>query len=213
MEPAGNTRFDREGAWVREDLVKSEEVLDARAELTTDFLRLDLEKSVRAAHVEFVKRSTPKPHAPYPGESIRRAPTFANATPFAEPLAPDVWRNLHDRFFGDLRAVELTSQLVARYIDSRQQEEAENATINRELAVLKRMFSIARQSTPPKVNGIPYIAMLREDNTRTGFLESKQHDALASQTGKVGLWLRAMFETGYTYGGGMRSCWRYVCAR
>jgi integrase len=103
-------------------------------------------------------------------------------------------------FFGLLRAVEVASQLVARYIDSRQQEGAENATINRELAALKRMFSLARQSTPPKVTGVPYIAMLREDNIRTGFLESKQHDSLAAATGKIGLWLRAMFEVGYTYG-------------
>lgn len=103
-------------------------------------------------------------------------------------------------FFGVLRAVEVTSDLVARYIDFRQQERAENATINRELAALKRMFNLARRSTPPKVAGVPYIAMLRECNIRTGFLESKQHDSLAAATGKVGLWLRAMFEVGYTYG-------------
>jgi integrase len=103
-------------------------------------------------------------------------------------------------FFGSLRAVEITSQLVAHYIDDRQHEGAENATINRELAALKRMFNLARQSTPPKVNAVPYIAMLREDNIRTGFLESKQHDSLAGETGKIGLWMRAMFETGYTYG-------------
>jgi len=103
-------------------------------------------------------------------------------------------------FFGVLRAVEVTSQLVARYIDSRQHEGAENATINRELAALKRMFNLARQSTPPKVTAVPYIAMLREDNIRTGFLESTQHDTLAAATGKIGLWLRAMFEVGYTYG-------------
>jgi integrase len=103
-------------------------------------------------------------------------------------------------FFGALRAIEVTSQLAARYIDARQQEEAENATINRELAALKRMFNLARQSTPPKVQSVPYIAMLRENNIRTGFLESKQHDCLAAETGKIGLWLRAMFETGYTYG-------------
>jgi site-specific recombinase XerD len=101
-------------------------------------------------------------------------------------------------FFGVLRAVQLTSQLVAQYIDSQQQEKAENATINRELAALKRMFNLARQSTPPKVSSVPYIAMLKEDNIRTGFLESKQHDSLAAETGKIGLWLRAMFETGYT---------------
>jgi hypothetical protein len=42
-------------------------------------------------------------------------------------------------------------------------------------------------STPPKVNSVPYIAMLRENNIRTGFLESKQHDSLAAATGKIGL--------------------------
>jgi integrase len=110
------------------------------------------------------------------------------------------WKLHLKPFFGVLRAVEVTSQLVARYIDLRQQEEAENATINRELAALKRMFNLARQSTPPKVQSVPYIAMLKEDNIRTGFLESKQHDGLAAETGKVGLWLRAVFETGYTYG-------------
>ncbi len=110
------------------------------------------------------------------------------------------WKLHIEPFFGALRAIEVTSQLVARYIDSRQQEGAENATINRELAALKRMFNLARQSTPPKVQSVPYIAMLRENNIRTGFLESKQHDSLAAETGKIGLWLRAMFETGYTYG-------------
>jgi integrase len=103
-------------------------------------------------------------------------------------------------FFGLLRAVEVSSQLVATYIDQRQQENAENATINRELAALKRLFRLAQRSTPPKVNHVPYIAMLKENNTRTGFLESKQHDALAAETGKIGLWLRAMFEVGYTFG-------------
>jgi integrase len=103
-------------------------------------------------------------------------------------------------FFGLLRAVEVSSQLVASYIDTRQQEGAENATINRELAALKRLFRLAQQSTPPKVRTVPYIAMLKENNTRTGFLESKQHDALAAETGRIGLWLRAMFEVGYTYG-------------
>jgi len=110
------------------------------------------------------------------------------------------WKLHLEPFFGAMRAIDVTSQLVARYIDARQQEGAENATINRELAALKRMFNLARQSTPPKVQSVPYIAMLRENNIRTGFLESKQHDNLAAETGKIGLWLRAMFETGYTYG-------------
>jgi integrase len=103
-------------------------------------------------------------------------------------------------FFGVLRAVEVSSSLVARYIDSRQQGSAANATINRELAALKRMFNLARQATPPKVNSVPYIAMLKENNVRTGFLEGKEHEKLAAECARVGIWLRSMFEVGCTYG-------------
>jgi integrase len=110
------------------------------------------------------------------------------------------WKLHLEPFFGAQRAAQVTSSLVTQYVDARQQEGAENATINRELAALKRMFNLARQSTPPKVTSTPYIALLREDNIRTGFLESSQHDRLALETGKFGLWLRAMFEVGYTYG-------------
>jgi integrase len=77
---------------------------------------------------------------------------------------------------------------------------AENAAINRELA---RRNGCSTWRTGPlrrKSTQFPYIAMLRENNIRTGFLESKQHDILAAETGKIGLWLRVMFETGCTYG-------------
>ncbi len=108
------------------------------------------------------------------------------------------WEKHLKPFFGELRAIEVTSSLVTKYVDLRQEEGAENATINRELAALKRLFTLGRRAN--KVSNVPWIAMLREDNRRTGFLESKQHDALATATAKVGLWLRAMFETAYTFG-------------
>jgi integrase len=42
--------------------------------------------------------------------------------------------------------------------------------------------------------------MLAEDNVRIGFLETSQYEKLASSTAERGLWLRAIFECGYTYG-------------
>jgi integrase len=48
---------------------------------------------------------------------------------------------------------------------------AANATINRELAALKRMLNLGAQSTPPKVDRVPHISMLKENNTRKGFFE------------------------------------------
>jgi integrase len=110
------------------------------------------------------------------------------------------WKLHLKPFFGYKRAVEVSSDLVEKYIDQRLEEDAKPATINRELAALKRMFNLAHESTPPKVVMVPYIKTLKERNTRVGFLNSKQHDALAASTGRIGLWFRAIFEVGYTWG-------------
>lgn len=110
------------------------------------------------------------------------------------------WRLHLKPFFGGLRAVQVTTQLVDRYKVHRREQGAENATINRELAALKRMFSIARRSTPPKVAQVPYIATLKEDNVRTGFVEPAEYDRLVVQAARFGLWLRTLVELGYSYG-------------
>lgn len=103
-------------------------------------------------------------------------------------------------FFGYMRAGNISTDLIHRYIEKRQAEEARNATINRELAVLKRMFNLGLRAIPPKVHFVPPIPRLREDNVRKGFLDEAQREKLSAECGKVGLWLRAMFEIACTYG-------------
>ena len=51
-----------------------------------------------------------------------------------------------------------------------------NATINRELSTLKRMFNLAIQAG--KLLAKPHIEMLDEDNIRQGFFERAQFDAV-----------------------------------
>jgi integrase len=71
--------------------------------------------------------------------------------------------------FGMDKALDITTDRVNTHIAHRQQEGAKNGTINRELAALKRMFSLAIQAE--KLSSKPYIPTLEENNARQGFLD------------------------------------------
>jgi integrase len=109
-----------------------------------------------------------------------------------------VWKHHLDAAFGDHPAAALDADRISIYVAGRQMKSAKNATINRELAALKRMYKLGKKAG--KVRDCPYIPHLEERNVRKGFVKDNQYEALARETGRVGLWLRAMFELGYTYG-------------
>jgi len=71
--------------------------------------------------------------------------------------------------FGLERAIDITTDQIKAYARTRQREGAANASINRELAALKRMFSLAVQDG--RLSATPYIPKLHEDNARQGFVD------------------------------------------
>jgi integrase len=99
--------------------------------------------------------------------------------------------------FGNMRAVDVGTLQVRRYISARRREEAANATINRELAALKRAFNLAAESDPPLVTRVPHIPMLAEDNVRTGFLE---HDQFIKLKAALPKYLQPLLVVGYYTG-------------
>jgi integrase len=79
-------------------------------------------------------------------------------------------------FFGPRPAMQVSSADVTKYRVQRLDAGAAPATINRELAALKRMFSLAVKGE--RLQRMPYIEMLKENNARRGFFERAQFEAV-----------------------------------
>jgi len=100
--------------------------------------------------------------------------------------------------FGQMRASEFTTKALNAYIAKRKELGRKNATINRELAHLRRAFNLGYKNDPPLVARVPYIPALNEkDNVREGFLEADKYrlilDALTDD-------VKPVFVVGYHLG-------------
>jgi hypothetical protein len=73
-------------------------------------------------------------------------------------------------FFGNYLAAAVTTKKAREYLLLRRAEGAADGTIQQELALLKRMFSLASRSTPPKVARV-YIQMPRTDDVHQATLD------------------------------------------
>ena len=86
---------------------------------------------------------------------------------------PYVWGFEHlDPFFKNRLVRMITTDLLYQFIEKRQMEGAKNATINRNLSLLRRMMNLVRREG--KLVQVPYFPMLKEDNVRQGFVNPSQ---------------------------------------
>lgn len=115
------------------------------------------------------------------------------------PTAEWRWKKHLEPFFRKLPADDLNTDLVQRYCAKREAEGASGPSINREMAFLKRAFHLAMRCTPPKVRACPVMPTYKESDGRKGFLEDAQYTLLARECSKVGLWLRALLTTAYSF--------------
>lgn len=102
------------------------------------------------------------------------------------------WELHLEPFFRQHRAAQVTPDSLEKYKTRRIEEGAENGTINRELAVLRRGFHIGLKRG--KVTRIPHFEMLAESKPREGFLEAEQYQRLTEACSRRAPWLRAFVE-------------------
>lgn len=81
-------------------------------------------------------------------------------------------------YFTGYKISSINTPAINGYVMSRLEEEAANGTINRELSALKRMLNLGATQTPPVVDRVPHIPMLKENNIRKGFFEHSEFIAL-----------------------------------
>jgi integrase len=115
-------------------------------------------------------------------------------------------------WFRGRRMTKITRADINAYVQRRQEQGAAAATINRELAILKRAFTLAIRAGKLLPAHRPYIAMLQEHNIRTGFFEADQFAAVKKHLRPA---LQAVAEFAYRTGWRVHSEvlpleWRHV---
>jgi integrase len=83
-------------------------------------------------------------------------------------------------YFGKMKAVAVTSTVIGRYVGARRapKKRPANASINRELAYVRRAMKLGAQQDPPLVLRVPHFEMLPEDNVREGVVTHENYRAV-----------------------------------
>jgi len=80
-----------------------------------------------------------------------------------------IYANHLREFFGDVKAITITTDRINEFISARLNEGYMNSSINRELSALSLCFTLAERAG--KIQKSPYIQKLAEENVRQGFFE------------------------------------------
>jgi integrase len=83
-----------------------------------------------------------------------------------------------DKSFSGTSAISITPERIQKHISKRLCEGAAAATVNQDLAALRRMFSLAIKQRLLSPGQKPLIEMLRVNNIRKGFFEQEQFRAV-----------------------------------
>jgi integrase len=103
--------------------------------------------------------------------------------------------------YSGMRASRVGTTQIAGYVAKRQGEGVSRSTINRELSLLRRAFSLGFDGEPQKVLRVPKFhrfIVSEKGCERRGFVEEADYRRLAEQAKEP--WLRGLLAVSYTFG-------------
>src|ERR1035437_2112247 len=95
------------------------------------------------------------------------------------------------------RCTRLTTDKMDQYRKKRKDGGVMDATVNRELSILRTAFHNGRKRTPAKVNIVPYFPMVKETTVRQGFLSDEKYERLRDELPHE---LKPLFVCDYKHG-------------
>jgi len=116
--------------------------------------------------------------------------------------AEGVWNGHLKGYFDGMKASRVGTFQLTDYVEKRLAGKPARGTVNRELALLRRAFSLGFDAEPQKVLRIPkfknYIVS-EKGNERRGFCEEREYRKLAEAAAGQ-LWLRTLLALAYSFG-------------
>ena len=115
-----------------------------------------------------------------------------------------------DDYFGGMNAANIKTDVLRDFSAKRMENGVAGPTVNRNLAMLRRMFKLAEREG--KVSNVPYFPMQKESEPREGFLERPKFEKLRAEEMPEPLrpTLTFCYETGCRTGAMAKVVWPWV---
>jgi integrase len=114
-----------------------------------------------------------------------------------------------DEYFANMAVLSITTDALRDFVAKRMENGVSGPTCNRNLALLRRMFMLAKREG--KIQNVPYFPMQKESSARKGFVEQAEFENLREALPEnLRPLVTFLYSTGCRYGAANEIVWDWV---